>query len=222
MTLGEYIKAYRDRQFLSQRQFADKAGVSNGYISMLEKGVNPKTGEPITPSMPALFKIATAMGITVSELCANVDDMAVELSGGAFDYKGVRNLQPIEPHHTIPVLGSIACGTPITAEENVEDYVSAPADLACHFALRCKGDSMAPRILDGDLVYIRKQEDVTDGQIAAVVIDDEATLKHVYHIPGGVQLISDNPSFRPLTYVGETCEGLRIVGLAVAYQRMLV
>lgn len=74
-----------------------------------------------------------------------------------------------------------------------------------------------PRTRGGD-----PQEDVTDGQIAAVVIDDEATLKHVYHIPGGVQLISDNPSFRPLTYVGETCEGLRIVGLAVAYQRMLV
>lgn len=126
------------------------------------------------------------------------------------------------PHmHRVPLLGSIACGTPITAEENVEDYVNVPVDFNCNFVLRCKGDSMAPRVMDGDLVYIRQQPDVEDGQIAAVIIDGEATLKHVYHIPGGVQLVSDNPAYRPLMYTGNNCDELRIVGLAVAYQRML-
>lgn len=212
---GEKIKSCQERLIelfdslpYSDVSIADQLSVSKQAISAWRSGTR-------SPKKPTLEAICNHFGVDIAWLMGYdvPRQAAAPLPAG---------MEVLPPHHTIPVLGSIACGTPITAEENVEDYVSAPADLACHFALRCKGDSMAPRILDGDLVYIRKQEDVTDGQIAAVVIDDEATLKHVYHIPGGVQLISDNPNFRPLTYVGETCEGLRIVGLAVAYQRMLV
>lgn len=202
------MKALRKSRGLTLEQVGNVVGVGKSTVRKWE------TGEIANLRRDKIAKLAEALRTTPGYLMGWEEQQpSAPVPAG---------LEALPPHHTIPVLGSIACGTPITAEENIEDYVSAPADLACHFALRCKGDSMAPRILDGDLVYIRKQEDVTDGQIAAVVIDDEATLKHVYHIPGGVQLISDNPSFRPLTYVGETCEGLRIVGLAVAYQRMLV
>lgn len=201
------MRALRKALGLTLEQVGNVVGVGKSTVRKWE------TGEIANLRRDKIAKLAEALRTTPGYLMGWEEPSATQVPDG---------LEALPPRHTIPVLGSIACGTPITAEENVEDYVSAPVDLACHFALRCKGDSMAPRILDGDLVYIRKQEDVTDGQIAAVVIDDEATLKHVYHIPNGVQLVSDNPRFRPLTYVGETCEGLRIVGLAVAYQRMLV
>ena len=87
MTLGEFIKAYREKNELSQRQFADKSGVSNGYISMLEKNENPKTGQPLSPSMPVLKKIASAMGMTVNDLCSFVDDMAIDLGTTVIDYE---------------------------------------------------------------------------------------------------------------------------------------
>lgn len=87
MTLGEFIKAYREKNELSQRQFADKSGVSNGYISMLEKNENPKTGQPLSPSMPVLKKIASAMGMTVNDLCSFVDDMAIDLGTTVMDYE---------------------------------------------------------------------------------------------------------------------------------------
>lgn len=87
MTLGDFIKAYREKNDLSQRQFADKSGVSNGYISMLEKNENPKTGQPLSPSMPVLKKIASAMGMTVNDLCSFVDDMAIDLGTTVMDYE---------------------------------------------------------------------------------------------------------------------------------------
>lgn len=87
MTLGEYIMGYRERNGLSQRQFADKSGVSNGYISMLEKNENPKTGQPLAPSMPVMKKLAMAMGVTINDLCAVVDDMTIDLGTTVMDYE---------------------------------------------------------------------------------------------------------------------------------------
>lgn len=87
MTLGELIRSYREQNRLSQRQFADKSGVSNGYISMLEKNENPRTGQPLTPSMPLLKRVAAAMGMTVNDLCAYVDDLAAGLGTTIMDYE---------------------------------------------------------------------------------------------------------------------------------------
>lgn len=80
MTLGELIKQYRTENGLSQRQFALRCGVSNGYISMLEKEVNPKTSDPVMPTMTTLKDIADAMGITLNDLLIRADDMPVNLS----------------------------------------------------------------------------------------------------------------------------------------------
>lgn len=126
--------------------------------------------------------------------------------------------------YRVPILGAIACGTPILAEENLDGEASVEAGVRCDFALRCKGDSMSPRLIEGDLVFIRRQPDVDDGQIAAVLIDGEATLKHVYHLPhrGGVQLVSDNPAYPPMLYVGEPAGEVRVLGRAVGYQRVLI
>lgn len=80
MKLGELIKCYRDEHDLSQRQFANQCGLSNGYISILEKGVNPNTGKPVTPTIPQLKKLADGMGITMSAMLEQVEDMSVDLT----------------------------------------------------------------------------------------------------------------------------------------------
>lgn len=87
MTLGDYIKSYRERNSLSQRQFAGRSGVSNGYISMLEKNENPRTGLPLSPTMPVLKRLAFAMGMNVQELLSQVDDLPIDQSTSVMDYE---------------------------------------------------------------------------------------------------------------------------------------
>jgi repressor LexA len=118
----------------------------------------------------------------------------------------------------VPLLGTIACGEPILAEENLEGKVDLPEQIHADFALRCQGDSMInARIFDGDIVYIHQQDTVEDGQIAAVLIEDEATLKRVHFFDDHIVLAPENPTFRPLVYWGEEMNELRILGLAVAF-----
>ena len=81
---------------------------------------------------------------------------------------------------------------------------------------------MEPVYKDGDVVYIRRQDDVRDGQVAAVVVDDSATLKRVYHLPVGVQLMPLNPAFAPMLFTPENSDSVRILGLAVGYFRKTV
>lgn len=119
---------------------------------------------------------------------------------------------------TIPLLGTIACGVPILADENLDGEVYLPDFIHADFALRCKGDSMVEaRILDGDIVYIRKQPDVENGEIAAVLVGDEATLKRVYKYPGQVVLQPANPKYAPLIYTGESINDMHILGKAVYF-----
>ncbi len=123
----------------------------------------------------------------------------------------------------VPLIGSIACGTPITAEQNVKSYIGVPAAWHADFALECHGDSMAPTICDGDVVCIRSQPEVEQGQIAAVRIGEEATLKHCYYQNGVVQLIADNPAVcPPMVYTGSQLEDIQVEGLAVGFCRGLV
>lgn len=129
------------------------------------------------------------------------------------------NILPVSPgKQTVPLYGTIACGAPILAEENIEREIPLPDFVRADFALRCKGDSMVDaRILDGDIVYIRKQPDVENGEIAAVLIEDEATLKRVYKYPGQVVLQPANPKYAPLIYTGESINEMRILGKAVYF-----
>lgn len=209
MKLGDLIREYRESHDLSQRQFAALCDLSNGYISILEKGVNPNTGRPVTPTLPQLKKIATGMHITLSELFERVDDMPVELA---------TNIIPMPVMNKIPLIGSIACGAPILAEEHIEDYVDMPAHIKADFSLTCKGDSMInARIFDGDIVYIRQQDTVDNGEIAAVLIDGEATLKRVRLFDDHISLEPENPQYRPIVLWGDEMNTARILGKAVAF-----
>lgn len=129
---------------------------------------------------------------------------------------------PMPEMRKIPLLGTIACGEPILAAENIEQEVDMPVNIKADFALRCKGDSMiGARINDGDIVYIRKQCEVYNGQIAAVLIGEEATLKRVYYYPEKLVLNPENPAYEPMIYVGSELEDVKILGLAVSFTSAL-
>lgn len=225
MKLSELIIAYRNEHSLSQRQLAAQCNLSTGYISLIEKEVNPQTGKRMVPTLGVLNKLAVGMGMTIDELLSACDDMEVSLSDKPESFSSVGvpdNIIPMPEMKQIPLIGTIACGTPITAEQNVEDLVDIPKHIHADFALRCKGDSMInARIFDGDLVYIRQQPTVENGEIAAVLIDNEATLKKVRRFPERLILEPANPTFEPLVYIGEEMNHVHILGKAVAFTSMI-
>ena len=134
----------------------------------------------------------------------------------------IDNLIPLPKTYQIPLLGDIACGSPILAEENVEAILEVPVHIKADFALRCHGDSMTgAHIHDGDIVYIRQQPDVDNGSIAAVCIENSATLKRVYKYPDKLVLSPDNPQYEPFVYTGEELSQVRILGKAVGFTSLL-
>ena len=118
------------------------------------------------------------------------------------------------------MLGEIACGTPIFANEEHETYIDASAEIQADYCLTAKGDSMiGARIYDGDIVFIRKQSIVNNGEIAAVIIDNEATLKRWYFDEKKKKLVlaAENPAFEPLVFVGEELDSIVCLGKAVCF-----
>ena len=126
--------------------------------------------------------------------------------------------EPMPKMKNIPLIGSIACGEPITAEQNIEKMVDVPENIRCDFSLTCHGDSMVDAgIHDKDVVYIRIQPEVENGEIAAVRINGEATLKRVYYNPGTLTLMPANPAYAPMIYTGPQLEEVHIEGKAVGW-----
>lgn len=122
----------------------------------------------------------------------------------------------------VPVVGGIAAGEPILTDQEYDTYVEVDDVLDGTVGLRVEGDSMEPTVRYGDLVFIRPQDDVNDGEIAAVIIDDSATLKRVYHITNGLTLISDNAAkYPPMTVTYPSHDCIRIFGKAIAFKRNL-
>ncbi len=126
--------------------------------------------------------------------------------------------EPMPKMKKIPLIGAIACGEPITAEQNIEKMVDVPENIRCDFSLTCHGDSMVDAgIHDKDVVYIRIQPEVENGEIAAVRIDGEAPLKRVYYNPGTLTLMPANPAYAPMIYTGPQLEEVHIEGKAVGW-----
>lgn len=222
MTLGDIVKKYREENNISMDSFAKKSHLSKGYISMLEKNKNPNTGKPIRPSLLTIKSVAAAMNMDVNDLMASLEDQEIMLSSGGeeTDVFSYSNIMPISTKK-VPLLGVIACGEPMYCNEERESYVNAGTDIRADFCLKAKGNSMInARIMDGDIVFIRKQQAVENGDIAAVLIDDEVTLKRVYYYreENMLRLYPENPEYKPLTYTGEELERIRILGKAIAFQ----
>lgn len=201
----EKINILRKEQKLSLDDLAKKSGVPKSTLSKLTAGITQN------PNLETIQAIARALGVPVDYF----DDEPMDY-GHMPD-----NIHPIH-RRLIPVLGNVAAGEPIWADEQHDDYIEEEGGIRADFALRVKGDSMAPLIQDNDFVYVRRQDDVLDGQIAVVLTDDSATLKLVYHQPGGLQLVSLNPAYPPMLYSQDNSHALRIIGLAVSYKRSLL
>lgn len=122
----------------------------------------------------------------------------------------------------IPLLGTIACGAPVFAEEHMDGEVDIPSYIHADFALRCEGDSMInARIFNGDIAYIRKQDTVENGEIAAVLIENEATLKRVRLFDDHISLEPENPMYKPFVFWGEDMNSVHILGKAVAFTSVI-
>lgn len=203
--MGQRIKNRREALGMSQQELADLVGYkSRSSINKIELGKNDILQSTIK-------KIASVLNCTPSYLMGGADN--------SVDFPDVpSNIIPIPNMHKIPLLGTIACGEPLLAEENLDGYVEMPENVHADFCLRCHGDSMVgARIKDGDVVFIRQQPEVENGEIAAVIIDDEATLKRVYLSADKIILQPENPRYEPFVYVGEELSQIRIIGKAVAF-----
>ena len=195
MKIGENIRDLRRKSGMNQMELAQLLGYTDrSSIAKIETG-------KVDISQTKLRQMAEIFGVTIQQLL------------------GIENPQPRQ----IPILGTIACGAPILAQNHIDGYTGVPDTIHADFALICKGDSMmGARIYDGDLVYIRQQETVENGEIAAVLIDGEATLKRVRLGPDSIALMPENPMYRPLILWGEEMNQVRILGKAVAFTAQVI
>lgn len=194
--IGKRIAQIRRERGYNQEQLAEMSMLNRVTLARYETGA-------IEPGAFALSRIADALGVSTDELLCRVDKLPpfIHIVKGA-----------------VPIVGDIACGKPITAEQNIEGYAELPDGVSADFALRCKGDSMTPTFQPGDLVLIRQQPEVQPGQIAAVGIDGEATLKRFYKNENGIVLVADNPEYLPQVYPAGT--DVCVYGLAVGFVRV--
>lgn len=208
MSIGKNIKDLRLSAGLSQAELGKIAGVTDKAVSAWESGTK-------TPRMGPIEKIAAHFGVPKSRI---VDDAP---AGGFEGPKIPHGFAPVPETVKLPRAGNIACGTPILAEENIEAYDEVPRMWRADFTLRCKGDSMEPKIKDGDIVAIRSAQAVENGEIAAVCIGDEATLKRVFVFDDHMELRAENPTFATIVLIGEDMNTARIEGKAVGLCRDL-
>jgi len=198
MDLINFIKMRKDELGLTDTDIAEAVGISRSSVSRWQTG--------------DIEKIAHKHIKPLAEIL-QCDPMV--FLGGELEFE---DMLPIATKK-VPLLGCVAAGLPIYADEEFESYVQVGADVKCDFCLQVKGDSMIlARIYDGDIVFVRKQPDVDNGEIAVVLIDDEATLKRVYKYKNRVELRPENPAFPVLNYEGVELEQVKILGKAVAFQ----
>ena len=201
------IKQRREQLGLSAEQLAEKIGKAKTTIYRYESGFIEKMPSSV------LSDIANALNVSPTYLMGLEDNTAIISD----------HIRPIRLKK-FPMLGEIACGKPIFADEEHETYIDATADIKADFCLTAKGDSMiGARIFDGDIVFIKEQPIVDNGQIAAVIIDDSVTLKRWYYYPDKQKLVltPENPKYEPLVFVGEELNSIRCLGRAVCFMSNL-
>ncbi len=190
---------------VDQTQIVNTLGVTASTVS---DWVNGKK----YPRVDAMQRLVDFFGCSLSDL--TTDDTQSK-AREAF----LSNIMPIASNQ-VPLLGTIQCGLPTFAEENMEGYVEVGAGIKADFALRARGDSMTGiGIMDGSIVFIRKQSAVNDGDVAAVILDDDATLKRVRYLPGGMTMLqAENPRYKPIIIGGEDeTRAVQVLGKAVAF-----
>lgn len=199
MTLGNTLKSLRKRHGLTQEDLAKRLGTANSTISMYERDAR-------VPDLDTMRVLAEIFSVDMN-------------------YLSGQSSPPSKRGIKIPVFGSVAAGIPIEAITDIEDYEEISEDLAAtgeFVALKIKGDSMEPTLLAGDIVIVRIQDTIENGEIAIVLVNgDEATCKKIKKTPEGVMLISLNASYDPMFYTNAEIESLpvRIFGKVVEMRR---
>ena len=209
MSIGKRIKEIRISKNITQDELALKIGTTKQTIYKYEN--------EIVTNIPSqkIELISNALNTTPDYLMGWSDKSTDDLYS-------IPGINPIPKTYKRPRLGTIACGEPILAEENIETYDDIPDNIKCDFTLVCKGDSMInARINDGDIVYIKQQSQVDNGEMAAVLIDNEATLKRVYIYEDKVVLQPENTKYPPFVYTKEEMNNIRILGKAVGFTSLL-
>lgn len=210
MGVSERISELMKKRGISQNRLAKAAQISQSGLSAILSGA-------VSPKETTLNAIAEALGVPVI-------DLYVERSGYvSYDSKTDR-YYPVAAdsisirRNAVPVIGNIACSPQTAPDVNADGYADLPDGVRADFALRCKGDSMSPMFNDGDLVLIRRQPEVENGQVAAVSINGETTLKHVYKTENGLLLFANNTKYEPIQVKPD--DDVTVYGLAVGYVRM--
>lgn len=203
--INNLLKDKRKAKGLTQKEVAESVGVSEGTVSRWESGEIANMGRS------KIYALSKILELTPAEVMGISEDKTKPIPS---------NLISLDTVTYIPLVGNIACGTPILAEQNIECKILLPDMVKADFALRCKGNSMINAgIDDGDIAFIRSQKMVENGEIAAVQISDfdtEATLKKVYITNTSITLVAQNPEFEPLTFTGDEMNRVAIVGKCVA------
>lgn len=203
------IKQRREELGMSAEQLAEKIGKAKTTIYRYESGFIEKMPTNV------LSDIANVLNVSPTYLLYGTQDSSFDTLPS--------NVRPIHLKK-FPMLGEIACGKPIFASEDHETYIDASADIKADFCLTAKGDSMVgARIHDGDVVFICEQPIVENGQIAAVIIGNEVTLKRWYYYPEQKKLIlqAENSKYEPFVFLGEELDNIRCLGRAVSFMSNL-
>ena len=209
VTVGDRIRQVRQEQDVTQQELADYIGVSKQAVYKYENNIVTNIPTDKVDAIAKRLKVSPAYLMGWEEQPTPKPTSPTPIPPG---------FEPMPKMKKIPLIGSIACGDPITAEQNIEKMVDVPENIRCDFSLTCHGDSMVDAgIHDKDVVYIRIQPVVENGEIAAVRIDGEATLKRVYYNPGTLTLMPANPAYAPMIYTGSQLEEVHIEGKAVGW-----
>lgn len=209
--MAKRIKDLRTSQGMTLEQVAEKVGVGKSTVRKWE------TGLIANMRRDKIAALADALNTSPMYLMGWSDEIN---PAPALDLSKFDNIYPVKLKK-FPLLGEIACGKPIFANEDRESYVLAGSDIHADFCLRAKGDSMInARILDGDIVFIRKQDMVDNGEIAAVAIGDDVTLKRVVYYPEQNLLIlkAENSRYQDMIYAQDQLDQVYILGKAIAFQ----
>ena len=204
--MNRRIKERRLALNLTQEELAQRLGLQKSAIAKYESG----RVENIKRSV--LAKMAEILECSPTYLMGWDDEQPFAPS--------YSNIFPLQ-RKRVPLLGEIACGEPIFCNEGRESYIAAGTDIKADFCLKARGDSMiGARILDGDVVFIQRDVELVSGQIYAVAIDDEATLKRVYYDEATqeLRLLAENPKYPTMVYTGEKLDHVHILGKAIAFQ----
>ena len=205
--IAKRLKELRTEKQLSLQELADRTGLTKSTLQRYE------TGNIGNIPLSKIDILAKGLDVNPHVILGWEENEPLILSN-------IDGIVPVPHGKSVPIIGSIACGTPILAVENIDGYIEVNPQDPADFALICKGSSMRPRLIDGDVVLIHQQPTVESGQTAAVLIGEEATLKRVY-FPDHEHIIlsPENPDFSPMSFAKEELNNIKILGKVVGFVR---